>query len=147
MPTCRWPRSLRQIHVVLDADDVDALRDFWIAALGYEEFGAFEQYRSAVPPDGANRPKFIFQKVPEGRSSGKNRFHIDSEASASDAVGADMSSRVHSMLPFEAAASAAVVCSRMASASGVRITGLSACPIPGTVTSRASLMQSARWRA
>ena len=71
--------TLRPFHVVLDADDVDTLRDFWIDALGYEKFGEFEQYRSAVPAGGAAGPKFIFQKVPEGRSPGKNRLHIDIE--------------------------------------------------------------------
>ena len=71
--------TVRPIHVVIDADDVDALRDFWIAALGYVEFGEFEQYRSAVPADGGDGPKFIFQHVPEGRSAGKNRLHVDIE--------------------------------------------------------------------
>ena len=74
----------RPVHVVIDADDVDALRDFWVAALGYEAFGEFAQYRSAVPVEGADGPKFIFQRVPEGRSPGKNRLHIDIE------VGDDM---------------------------------------------------------
>jgi predicted enzyme related to lactoylglutathione lyase len=78
--------TLRSIHIVIDADDVDALRDFWVAALGYESFGEFEQYRSAQPPAGAIGPKFIFQKVPEGRAPGKNRLHIDIE------VGDDMES-------------------------------------------------------
>jgi hypothetical protein len=64
---------------VIDADDVDALRDFWVAALGYEPFGDFEQYRSAVPADGASGPKFIFQRVPEGRAGAKNRLHVDIE--------------------------------------------------------------------
>ena len=64
---------------MLDADDVDALCDFWIAALGYVKFGEFEQYRSAVPADGAPGPKFVFQQVPERRSPGKNRLHIDIE--------------------------------------------------------------------
>lgn len=69
---------------MIDAADVDALCDFWVAALGYERFGAFEQYRSAVPPGGAPGPKFIFQQVPEGRAAGKNRLHVDIE------VGDDM---------------------------------------------------------
>jgi predicted enzyme related to lactoylglutathione lyase len=69
----------RPIHVVIDADDVDSLRDFWVAALGYERFGDFEQYRSAVPAGGASGPKFIFQQVPEGRAAGKNRLHVDIE--------------------------------------------------------------------
>ena len=70
---------VRPIHVVIDADDVDALCDFWIAALGYERFGSFEQYRSARPPGGAPGTKFIFQQVPEGRTPGKNRLHVDIE--------------------------------------------------------------------
>jgi glyoxalase superfamily protein len=74
----------RPIHVVIDADDVDSLRDFWVAALGYERFGAFEQYRSAVPAGNLPGPKFIFQQVPEGRSAGKDRLHVDIE------VGDDM---------------------------------------------------------
>jgi predicted enzyme related to lactoylglutathione lyase len=71
--------TVRPIHVVLDAADVDALRAFWIEALGYEESGEFEQYRSAVPAGGADGPKFIFQQVPEGRTASKNRLHIDIE--------------------------------------------------------------------
>jgi hypothetical protein len=74
----------RPVHIVIDADDVDALCDFWVAALGYERFGAFEQYRSAVPVGAAPGPKFIFQQVPEGRAPGKNRLHVDIE------VGDDM---------------------------------------------------------
>jgi hypothetical protein len=70
---------VRPVHVVIDALDVDALRDFWVAALGYVAFGEFEQYRSAVPAGGAEGPKFIFQQVPEGRSAGKNRIHVDIE--------------------------------------------------------------------
>ena len=69
----------RPVHVVIDAGDVDALRAFWVAALGYEPFGDFEQYRSAVPAGGAPGPKFIFQQVAEGRAPGKNRLHVDIE--------------------------------------------------------------------
>ncbi|HUF99183.1 MAG TPA: VOC family protein [Ilumatobacter sp.] len=89
--------ALRPIHVVLDADDVDALCDFWIEALGYVKFGEFEQYRSAVPPDGATGPKFIFQKVPEARSSGKNRLHIDIE------VGDDLQAECSRLIALGAA--------------------------------------------
>lgn len=68
---------VREIHVVIDAADVDALCEFWVAALGYERFGSFEQYRSAVPPSGAVGPKFVFQQVPEPPVAGKNRLHLD----------------------------------------------------------------------
>ncbi|HUF85682.1 MAG TPA: VOC family protein [Acidimicrobiia bacterium] len=75
--TARPP--VRPVHVVIDAADVDVLRDFWVAALGYEAFGAFEQYRSAVPPAGTVGPKFVFQQVAEARAAGKNRLHLDLE--------------------------------------------------------------------
>ena len=84
--------TVRPIHVVIDADDVDALCDFWVAALGYERFGDFEQYRSAVPAGGAAGPKFLFQQVPEGRTADKNRLHIDIE------VGDDLGSECERLL-------------------------------------------------
>jgi catechol 2,3-dioxygenase-like lactoylglutathione lyase family enzyme len=69
----------RRIHVVIDATDVDAVRAFWVAALGYEPFGEFEQYRTAVPAGGGDGPKLVFQQVAEGRAAAKNRLHIDIE--------------------------------------------------------------------
>jgi predicted enzyme related to lactoylglutathione lyase len=71
--------TLRPIHIVIDAAEVDGLRDFWVQALGYVKYGEFDQYRSAVPPTGAIGPKFIFQQVPEERPHGKNRLHVDIE--------------------------------------------------------------------
>lgn len=69
----------RPVHVAIDAADVDVLCDFWVAALGYRRHGQAGQYRSAVPPEGTQGPKFIFQAVPEVRRQGKNRLHIDIE--------------------------------------------------------------------
>jgi hypothetical protein len=69
--------TVREIHVVVDAADVDVLCDFWVSALGYERLGSFEQYRSAVPPAGATGPKLVFQQVSEPRAAGKNRLHVD----------------------------------------------------------------------
>lgn len=69
--------NVREIHVVIDAADVDLVCDFWVAALGYARFGSFEQYRSAAPPAGATGPKFVFQQVPEPRLAAKNRLHVD----------------------------------------------------------------------
>jgi hypothetical protein len=71
--------SVRRIAVVIDADDVDALRAFWVEALGYAPYAGSGQYRSALPADGGEGPKLIFQAVPEGRPAGKNRLHIDIE--------------------------------------------------------------------
>lgn len=89
--------TVRPVHVVIDADDVDALRDFWIAALGYVESGEFEQYRSAVPAGDATGPKFIFQEVPEPRPPGKNRLHIDIE------VGDDLDAECRRLVALGAA--------------------------------------------
>jgi catechol 2,3-dioxygenase-like lactoylglutathione lyase family enzyme len=71
--------SSRRIAVVIDAADVDALRSFWVEALGYEPYAGVGQYRSAVPADGADGPKLLFQEVAEPRAPGKNRLHVDIE--------------------------------------------------------------------
>lgn len=71
--------SSRTVHVVIDAADVDALRDFWVSALGYQAHGQFEQYRTAVPVDGGSGPKLVFQEVSDARAGVKNRLHIDIE--------------------------------------------------------------------
>jgi len=67
----------RRLAIVIDAADPDVLRDFWVAAAGYEPFGSAGAYRSAVPPDGQDGPKLVFQQVPEARAAGKNRLHLD----------------------------------------------------------------------
>jgi predicted enzyme related to lactoylglutathione lyase len=69
--------TARRIAVVIDAADVDGLRDFWVAALGYEPSGKAGRYRSATPPDGTDGPKFVFQQVPEPPPTSKNRLHVD----------------------------------------------------------------------
>lgn len=88
--------TVRPIHIVIDAADVDAVRDFWVAALGYEAFGEFEQYRSAVPGEGATGPKLVFQQVADPRQPAKNRLHIDIE------VGDEMESECERLLALGA---------------------------------------------
>ena len=63
------------LQIAFDAADVDRLADFWAAALGYERFGSFAQYRSLVDPSGRG-PKLIVQQVPEVKAA-KNRMHLD----------------------------------------------------------------------
>lgn len=70
---------VRPIIIAIDAADVDALRDFWVAALGYQPYGEVGQYRSVVPPEGEVGPKVVFQAVPEPRANHKNRLHLDIE--------------------------------------------------------------------
>lgn len=67
----------RRLAIVIDAADPDALRDFWVAATGYEPFGAAGAYRSAVPPAGQDGPKLVFQGVDDVRTPAKNRLHLD----------------------------------------------------------------------
>jgi predicted enzyme related to lactoylglutathione lyase len=67
----------RQLAIVIDAVDPDALRDFWVAALGYEPFGSAGAYRSATPPAGELGPKLVFQRVDDPQTTIKNRLHID----------------------------------------------------------------------
>jgi len=68
---------VRDLHIVIDAANVDALLEFWVAALGYESFGHAAQYRSAVPPDGVFGPKLVFQGVDDPIADIKNRIHLD----------------------------------------------------------------------
>ena len=67
----------RQLAIVIDAADPDALRDFWTAATGYEAFGSAGPYRSAVPPAGERGPKLVFQQVDDQQTPTKNRLHLD----------------------------------------------------------------------
>ncbi len=67
----------RQLAIVVDAADPDALRDFWAAAMRYEPFGSAGAYRSARPPAGEVGPKLVFQRVDDPQTPTKNRLHID----------------------------------------------------------------------
>lgn len=67
----------RRLAIVIDAADPDALRDFWVAATGYEPYGAAGTYRSAVPAEGRDGPKLVFQGVVDAPAPGKNRLHLD----------------------------------------------------------------------
>jgi predicted enzyme related to lactoylglutathione lyase len=67
----------RTLAIVIDAADPDALRDFWVAAMRYEPFGAAGAYRSATPPAGEVGPKIVFQQVDDPRTPTKNRLHLD----------------------------------------------------------------------
>ncbi len=86
----------RRLAIVIDASDVDLLRNFWLAATGFEAYGSAGQYRSAVPPNGEAGPKLVFQQVSEPRAPTKNRLHLDivvgdeveAEASRLEALGA-----------------------------------------------------------
>ena len=67
----------RQLAIVIDAADPDALREFWVSAAGYERHGSAGPYRSAVPPDGQMGPKLVFQQVDDPQTATKNRLHLD----------------------------------------------------------------------
>ncbi len=65
----------RKLELVVDCADPDGQADFWSAALGYQRYGAADNYRSIVDPDGVS-PKIIFQGVDEPKTV-KNRIHLD----------------------------------------------------------------------
>ncbi len=67
----------RRLVIVIDAEDPDALREFWAVAMRYEPYSSSGPYRSAVPPAGETGPKLMFQRVDDPRSQTKNRLHID----------------------------------------------------------------------
>src|SRR6202008_3734250 len=70
-------QALMAVHleVVVDVADADRAVRFWAAALGYQPFGSFDQYRSLVDPDGVG-PKLVLQQVDDAKT-GKNRVHLD----------------------------------------------------------------------
>lgn len=97
------------IQLVIDCADPDRLTRFWAEALGYQVppppdgFGTWRAYwvnvgvpedelddgdDSLVDPDGAG-PRIWFQKVPEGKV-GKNRLHLDLDASGGRTVPIDI---------------------------------------------------------
>lgn len=65
------PARTRTWEFALDAVDVDRVRAFWCAVLGYEPVGESD----IADPDGLYPPVFV-QQMDEPRS-GRNRIHID----------------------------------------------------------------------
>ena len=63
--------------LVLDCHDPARLGQFWAAALGYANLGAFGTYVVLVDEEGKS-PKLILQGVPEEKVA-KNRMHVDIE--------------------------------------------------------------------
>lgn len=61
--------------IMIDCNDLDAMANFWCAALGLEEKVRYPNYvwLSRLSERG---PALAFQKVPEPRQ-GKNRIHLD----------------------------------------------------------------------
>jgi 4a-hydroxytetrahydrobiopterin dehydratase len=65
------PRSSTTVEVAIDVLDIDAVRPFWKAVLGYEDAGEWD----VVDPRGIG-PAFWFQQMDEPRPQ-RNRVHID----------------------------------------------------------------------
>ncbi len=87
--------SALDIQVVIDCADPAGLAEFWADALGYviqpppPGFTSWEEFadRIGIPPEDRDRlsavvdpegqrPRLLFQKVPEPKA-GKNRVHLD----------------------------------------------------------------------
>jgi len=65
------PSQLRDVELTIDAVDIPAVRRFWCAVLGYEEFGeedALDPYR--------RWPGIWFQPMDPARTD-RNRVHVD----------------------------------------------------------------------
>jgi hypothetical protein len=63
------------IDIVIDCQDIEALLDFWAAALGYRKLGSKGQYGLLMPENPAH-PPVILQRVPEPKTA-KTRVHFD----------------------------------------------------------------------
>ena len=65
------PAAVHHVQVAIDALDIDGVRPFWHAVLGYDEVGGEDLH------DAHRRgPSFWFQQMDAGRSQ-RNRIHID----------------------------------------------------------------------
>ena len=65
------PAAGQHVQVAIDALDIDAVRPFWHAVLGYATFG-----EAALRDSHRQGPSFWFQQM-ESPRTGRNRFHID----------------------------------------------------------------------
>src|SRR5260370_21443267 len=65
------PAAVQHVQVAIDALDIDRVRPFWHAVLGYDEVGGEDLH------DAHRRgPSFWFQQMDAARSQ-RNRIHID----------------------------------------------------------------------
>jgi catechol 2,3-dioxygenase-like lactoylglutathione lyase family enzyme len=62
-------------QIALDGNDLDAMIEFWVTALGYELDHRQDNYAILRDPDDAE-PRIFLQKVPEPKVR-KNRAHFD----------------------------------------------------------------------
>jgi 4a-hydroxytetrahydrobiopterin dehydratase len=71
------PTSASRVEIAIDALDIDAVRPFWLAVLGYEEEPTAEggQVDAVADPLGTG-PAFWFQQMDEPRPQ-RNRIHVD----------------------------------------------------------------------
>jgi predicted enzyme related to lactoylglutathione lyase len=63
------------VYIVIDCHDLEALLDFWAAALGYRRIGIKDEYGLLTPHDPSHPPVFL-QRVPEPKTA-KTRVHFD----------------------------------------------------------------------
>jgi len=64
------------VFIVLDANDVDRIAEFWAEALRYRRVDRLEQYVVLVPFEGNAGSVFLVQGVGDGKQT-KNRMHLD----------------------------------------------------------------------
>ena len=69
------PRSAQILEIAIDAMDINAVRPFWRAVLGYVDQPGETPPNGLIDPLGLS-PAFWFQQMDEPRPQ-RNRFHID----------------------------------------------------------------------
>jgi catechol 2,3-dioxygenase-like lactoylglutathione lyase family enzyme len=66
------------VYIVIDCHDLEALLEFWAAALGYRRIGIKDEYGLLLPHEPSHPPVFL-QRVPEPKTA-KTRVHFDLRA-------------------------------------------------------------------
>jgi catechol 2,3-dioxygenase-like lactoylglutathione lyase family enzyme len=65
--------------LTIDCASPSTLAPFWCEALGYRVLTVIDAYVILGPPDSADKPLVILQRVPEPKVA-KNRVHVDLRA-------------------------------------------------------------------
>jgi len=63
-------------EITVDCNDVATVAAFWSAALSIPVDPDASPYVASMNREGAELPRFLFLKVPEGKTA-KNRLHLD----------------------------------------------------------------------
>jgi predicted enzyme related to lactoylglutathione lyase len=88
---------VRFSELVVDANDVDRLADFWAAVLGWERREAEDDGDAEIAAPDGSLPTILFEPVPEPKQV-KDRLHID----VSPAAGSNQAAELERLLALGA---------------------------------------------